>query len=402
MHVCLTAEEIPFTDILSRSLKPEKVTPAWCDTCRKYFPTLETRQVTKLPKILAFNCGLDNPHEKKVWQTQTDIVVQNAMNGRQGDASSASPLPPTARLCRYGDHCVRPGCRFRHIGKTLEPKPAAPPPPAVATSSAANTGAPYYEHSWLPHDIEVTLGEKGELSVKKINKSSSGNVKTNFTKSKVFVENNQDDQHTPSDSENELTELASPDTLEDSDPENPLINEIKKPKITKVRYTLTAVVCHIDDKANDKRHLVALIRVGPNYHERSTGSAVAQWYIFNDFSITAVTPEEAVWFNLDWKVPCILHYTASPDLEPEVRPLVSPFTYDVFGEDKCIALNGPTTGITFTPLTSDEMPKKGELVGIDAEFVTLNQKESELRSDGKMSTIKPSHMSVARITCIRG
>ena len=54
--------------------------------------------------------------------------------------------------------------------------------------------------------------------------------------------------------------------------------------LDKVQYSLSAVVCYIDDKTNeDRRNIVALLRVGPNYHERSAGSAVSQWYIFNDF-----------------------------------------------------------------------------------------------------------------------
>lgn len=54
--------------------------------------------------------------------------------------------------------------------------------------------------------------------------------------------------------------------------------------IQKIQYGLSAVVCYIDDKNNEeRRNIVALLRVGPNYHVRSSGNPVWQWYIFNDF-----------------------------------------------------------------------------------------------------------------------
>ncbi|XP_076240982.1 PAN2-PAN3 deadenylation complex catalytic subunit PAN2 isoform X3 [Calliopsis andreniformis] len=410
MWITSKAEEVPFTSVLARSLRPKKITPAWCDSCQKFTSTLQSRQLTTLPQILALNCGLDTQQDKTFWQTQMDIVVQKVLSGKESSPSS-SPVPVTIKPCRYGNNCTRIGCRFRHIGRDPENALTSPvTPPTTTTSAPTPPSHLYYSHSWIPHNIEISLDSNGELFVEKLN--SPKNDSTESTKSvteKAIVENGQGDGKAQAqdpetaNANTEETETENHVTVDADNGNGESANATEKSlnKVSKVQYSLSAVVCYIDDKNNeDRRNIVALLRVGPNYHERSAGSAVSQWYIFNDFCISAVTPEEAVWFNLDWKIPCVLHYTAVP--APEPTPFVSPLTYDVFGEDKCVARSGGTRGITFTPLTSDEMPKKGELVGIDAEFVTLNQEEAELRSDGKMSTIKPSHMSVARITCIRG
>nr|CAD7205207.1 unnamed protein product [Timema douglasi] len=224
-------------------------------------------------------------------------------------------------------------------------------------SSAPNTSHLYYTHSWLPLHLKVDLMKDGHVNVKKL----------------------------------QPTEVDKVDPKDD------------EAVLQSVLYNLSAVVCYVNDpQHHERRNLVALINVTPEYHERFVGSPVNQWYIFNDFSISPVSAQEVVWFSLDWKVPCVLYWTNHHFPATAVPPLHNPLTMAVFGEDECLARNSGRRLITFTPLALDEMPGKGDIVAMDAEFVTLNQEEAELRSDGKMSTIKPSHMSVARITCIRG
>ncbi|CAG8771188.1 4741_t:CDS:2, partial [Acaulospora morrowiae] len=53
-------------------------------------------------------------------------------------------------------------------------------------------------------------------------------------------------------------------------------------------------------------------------------------------------------------------------------------------------------------LTPEELPQPGTLVAIDAEFVALNQEETEIRSDGTKSVIRPRRLSLARVSVLRG
>lgn len=90
-------------------------------------------------------------------------------------------------------------------------------------------------------------------------------------------------------------------------------------------YSLAAVVCHVNDpSASDKKNLVALIKVPCSYVGGNIDRE-PKWYLFNDVSICPVPAQEAVWFSLDWKIPCVLYYSTTEitDVITEIVPAIT-------------------------------------------------------------------------------
>lgn len=161
----------------------------------------------------------------------------------------------------------------------------------------------YYSHAWLPLRIRAELQPDGELSLFKY-----------------------DDEETECESS--------------------------------IIYDLHAVVCYIHE---DRKNLVSIVNVSKNYHEQiSSSNSASQWYIFNDISVSPVIGQEAIWFSLDWKIPCVLYWVArnsdvTVDVESETSDPV--ITSKVFTES--VYLNSPLKSNDI--ILAEEIPKSGKI-----------------------------------------
>jgi len=248
--------------------------------------------------------------------------------------------PSNTKKCRFGMSCHRPDCMFAHDG-----------PRECEKEKKKNVAKEDDEFgtSWIPMGLKTVRNPNGSVDV---------------------------------------TEISDEEPLPDHIPDN-------------VRYyELYSVVSNVLTAQGS--NLVCCLKVGEKYHQRKEKVTCTQWYLINDFAITPVEKDEAVDFKLDWNVPCIIHYTRrhfeDKNHDLNVKNWYSP---DEIYNDTAL-LNPEKRKLTFTPLKPEEMPGKGDIVALDAEFVSLKEAEQQLRSDGTSSTSLPAQMSVARITCTRG
>jgi len=69
---------------------------------------------------------------------------------------------------------------------------------------------------------------------------------------------------------------------------------------------------------------------------------------------------------------------------------------------KALFSNRDISRIKHDLLHLNELPRAGMLVAIDAEFVSMQQEETEFRSDGTKKVIRPARLSLARVSVLRG
>ena len=212
-------ERVPFEQIVCSSMCPEQVTPAWCDKCRRYQPTHQSRNLRSLPHILSLNAGMDNAQDVAFWRTQMEVLYEaNKPPDEVADeapkpaaAAAAAPPqqqpPPHVKPCRYGQTCNRPDCKFWH-----------PDPDSSAAKEEVDVGDQLAKLnlSYVPMEITINRHENGKVSY--------------------------------GDKLGELESVA-----------------IEESKV----YQLYGVCSTINDAPNGQPHnIVAAINVGPFYHSR--------------------------------------------------------------------------------------------------------------------------------------
>ncbi|KAI4525371.1 hypothetical protein K525DRAFT_234573 [Schizophyllum commune Loenen D] len=164
-------------------------------------------------------------------------------------------------------------------------------------------------------------------------------------------------------------------------------------------YEIRSMVVQIVGK-DRKPHLVAIVKI-PEAEKRT--DLKSPWFVFNDFVVENITEAEALSFPAPWKVPAIV-YLERVDVRESLDYSGLPDVMDpaILCKDSNIAIKRDKSRIKHELLRPEELPTPGTMVAIDAEFVSMQQEETEFRSDGTKRVIRPARLSLARVSVLRG
>ncbi|KAF1761689.1 hypothetical protein GCK72_009945 [Caenorhabditis remanei] len=151
---------------------------------------------------------------------------------------------------------------------------------------------------------------------------------------------------------------------------------------TAIIYELDAMIHVIGNGEHDVKwtHPVTLLRESP--------VASTAWTLINEQLVSRLHDHEARYVDGRWKLPALLVYRQKGD---EILFSEKTFSDDLFFSDDNLAMNG-TESLAIKSM--EDLPKAGELVGLDAEFIKI--KTDMLEFDGRSVQVR----AVGRASCV--
>lgn len=127
----------------------------------------------------------------------------------------------------------------------------------------------------------------------------------------------------------------------------------------------------------------------------------SQWHLFNDFLVRSTSKEEALRFDSAWKLPSVLAYqvkSMSHGIDDSWKERLD--TSILYFRGSAPQEEDPSTFKLLNPQM--ETPQPSTLVAIDAEFVSLQREEIDIKADGSRETVRPTRLGLARVSVLRG
>uniref|UniRef100_A0A915ANS2 USP domain-containing protein n=1 Tax=Parascaris univalens TaxID=6257 RepID=A0A915ANS2_PARUN len=320
-----SGDNVAFCNVLEKSLNCPEQSDALCQKCGKMARVTSTRRVRSLPNVLVVDTSATNQAERAFWTSQLQ-AFEKRPPPRLNSSQSSSSLERFQKTCRYGDDCKKPFCKYNHSAEGKNEVSSD------CEDFSTSLGQPGEECEWthyIPAAINIKMADGICTVSETVHESSTCFV----LRCAVFAVGDGSDM--------EPTHLV------------------------------TAVKVKPADRGNT---LLSPLAGSSKMKERG-------WVVFNEFVVTRVTENEALHLDANWKLPCILYY-AQLESDPQNVEIRAPIPAAVFWTD----FGNLGAQQTRLMISEETLPKNGELVAIDAEFIALN---------------KEGTRAVARVSCVR-
>jgi DNA polymerase III epsilon subunit-like protein len=398
-----------FRDVLSATFEKKVRTKTWCERCKQYQLTTQVKRLASLPGTLCLHTPVSPSLVDRFWRTPGDDDIDAFFTRKETPSKRAQPqlspaFVPPAFACRIlpsGETVVRElrALEQRELDDRGASTRANDDDDDAAGGGAGAAGvAPGGKVA-----TKLDFDAPSEPSDSDMAASIALLDKTSATlRSSASATDDRDDADDGISADSAAAAAAS--ALGDS-------NALDADGVRRAQYLaelgdagdadgwsiyeLVGTVSQVwdrDKSAGKPGHLITHVRRGDG------------WCLINDFHVLAVPQRHVLRFN-HWKWPCILQFecllarTDARRVTPEPRRAA--ITTDVFFERSPYHQHNQLVPRTFVPVTRRTIPGAGDVVALDAEFVSLGAEETEIREDGRRAIINPAHFALARVSLCR-